>query len=63
MATKSLMLGACFADAAAAVGAEYLDLAGVVSYSEPDQMHLEAEGHHAVAEAIAPLARCLAPPP
>lgn len=60
-AAKSKTLGARFADSASAVGAELLDLDGVVSYSEEDPIHLDAEAHHALAEAVEPLARRLAP--
>ncbi len=56
MAAKSRTLGARFAEAAEAVGAELLDLDGIVSYAAHDPIHLEADGHRAVAEAIAPLA-------
>ena len=48
MSAKSLTPGACFAEAAAAVGAELLDLDGEPSYAESDPMHLDAEGHRAV---------------
>jgi lysophospholipase L1-like esterase len=59
-AAKSRMLGARFANAAEAVGAELLDLDGVVAYAEDDPIHLDAEGHRALAEAVAPLVRRLA---
>jgi len=62
-AAKSRTLGVRFADAAEAVGAELLDLDGVVRYTEEDPMHLDADGHRAVAEAVALLARRLAPAP
>ncbi len=55
MAGKSRALGARFAEAAEAAGAELLDLDGIVSYADHDPIHLEADGHRAVAEAIAPL--------
>jgi lysophospholipase L1-like esterase len=57
MAAKSRALGARFADAAEAVGAELLELDGIASYAEQDPIHLAADGHRAVAEAIAPLVR------
>jgi lysophospholipase L1-like esterase len=62
-AAKSRTLGARFADAAQAAGAELLDLDGVVRYTEEDPMHLDADGHRALAEAVEPLARRLAPGP
>jgi lysophospholipase L1-like esterase len=62
-AAKSRTLGVRFADAAEAVGAELLDLDGVVRYSEEDPMHLDADGQRALAEAVEPLARRLAPEP
>ncbi len=62
-AAKSRTLGVRFADAAEAVGAELLDLDGVVRYSEEDPLHLDADGHRALAEAVEPLARRLAPEP
>ena len=60
-AVKSQTLGQSFADAAEAVGAELLDLAGVVRYSEDDPIHLDADGHRALGEALTPLVRRLAP--
>jgi lysophospholipase L1-like esterase len=60
-AAKSRTLGKCFVDAADAVGAEVLDLDGVVRYSDDDPIHLEADGHRALAETLAPLVRRLAP--
>jgi len=62
-AAKSRTLGVRFADAAEAVAAELLDLDGVVRYSEEDPLHLDADGHRALAEAVEPLARRLAPEP
>ena len=60
-AVKSQTLGTCFADAVEAVGAELLDLAGVVQYSEDDPIHLDAAGHRTLASALQPLVRRLAP--
>ena len=60
-AVKSRALGKCFADAAQALGAELLDLDGVVGYSEADPIHLDADGHRALAEALQPFVRRLAP--
>lgn len=62
MAVKSRTLGARFAEAAEAVGAELLDLDGVVRYAEEDPIHLDADGHRALARAVEPLARRLAAP-
>lgn len=61
VAAKSRTLGARFAEAADAVGAELLDLDGVVSYADEDPFHLDADGHRALAEAVEPLVRKLAP--
>jgi lysophospholipase L1-like esterase len=63
MAAKSLTLGAHFADAAAAAGAELLDLNGVVRYADEDPIHLDADAHRALAGAVEPLVRRLAPWP
>jgi lysophospholipase L1-like esterase len=60
MATKSRQLGERFSEAAKAVGAELLDLDRVVRYAEMDPIHLDAGGHLALAQAVAPLARALA---
>ena len=60
-AEKSRGLGARFADAAEAVGAELLDLEGVVRYADEDPIHLGAEAHRSLAEAVEPLVRRLAP--
>jgi lysophospholipase L1-like esterase len=60
-AAKSRTLGSRFADAAKEVGAELLDLDGVVAYAEEDPIHLDADAHRALAEAVEPLARRLAP--
>lgn len=60
MAAKSRTLGARFAVAAETVGAELLDLDGVVRYAEEDPIHLDADAHRALAEAVEPLVRRLA---
>jgi lysophospholipase L1-like esterase len=56
-AAKSRTLGARFAEAAEAWGAELLDLDGVVGYAEVDPIHLGADAHRALAEAVEPLVR------
>jgi lysophospholipase L1-like esterase len=56
VAVKSRTLGDCFREAAGAAGAEVLDLDGIVSYSPADAIHLDADGHRLVAEAVAPIA-------
>lgn len=61
-AAKSLTLEERFADAAEAVGAELLDLDGVVRYSDDDPIHLDVAGHHALAWAVEAIVRQLAPP-
>jgi lysophospholipase L1-like esterase len=58
-AAKSQALGERFAEAAELVGAELLDLDGVVRYSEDDPIHLEADEHRKLAEAVEPLVRRL----
>jgi lysophospholipase L1-like esterase len=58
---KSRTLGARFAEAADAFGAELLDLDGIVAYAEEDPIHLEADSHRALAQAVEPLVRRLAP--
>ena len=63
VAVKSRTLGTCFAETAEAVGAELLDLDGVVRYSDDDPIHLEADAHRTLAETLAPLVRRLAPQP
>ena len=60
MAAKSRTLGARFAEAAGDLGAELLDLDGVVRYSEEDPIHLDADAHRALAGAVEPLVRGLA---
>ncbi|HSC90123.1 MAG TPA: GDSL-type esterase/lipase family protein [Gaiellaceae bacterium] len=61
MAARSRTLGARFAEAAGLVGAELLDLDGVVRYADEDPIHLDADGHVALAAAVAPVVRRLAP--
>lgn len=61
MAAKSRSLGARFAESVEAVGAELLDLDGVVAYAEEDPIHLDADAHRALAEAVEPLVRRLVP--
>ncbi len=63
VAAKSRTLGARFADAAEAVGAQLLDLDGVVRYSDEDPLHLDADGHRALAEDVQAHARRLASGP
>ena len=63
MAAKSRTLGARFAEAAEAVGAELLDLDGVVRYADEDPIHLDAGAHRTLAEVVEPHVRRLAPPP
>ena len=62
-AVKSRTLGKRFSESAEAVGAELLDLGGVVRYSEEDPIHLDADAHRALAEAVEPFVRRLAPSP
>jgi lysophospholipase L1-like esterase len=57
VAAKSQGLGAYFAEAARAVGAELLDLDGVVRYSEDDPIHLDADAHQTLAEQLEPRVR------
>jgi lysophospholipase L1-like esterase len=59
-AVKSQTLGKCFAAAAEAVGAELLDLADVLRYSNEDPIHLDADGHRMLADALLPHVRRLA---
>jgi lysophospholipase L1-like esterase len=61
VAAKSVTLGSRFAESAEAAQATLLDLEGIVRYSEDDPIHLDADGHQALAEAVAPLVRGLAP--
>lgn len=58
-AVKSQALGKCFVDAAATVGAELIDLADVLRYSDEDPIHLDADGHRILAEALLPYVRRL----
>jgi lysophospholipase L1-like esterase len=60
MAAKSRALGARFAEASEAAGAELLDLDRVVRYSDQDPIHLDADEHRALAAAVEPLVRRLA---
>ena len=39
------------------LGCELLDLDGVAAYSDLDGIHLDADGHAAVAEAVEPVVR------
>jgi lysophospholipase L1-like esterase len=59
-AVKSRTLGARFAEAAEAWGAELLDLDGLVHYDEADPIHLDTAAHGALAKAVEPLVRRLA---
>ncbi len=54
-------LGAAFAEVAALVGFELLDLDGVVAYSPIDLIHLDADGNAAVAAAVEERVRRLFP--
>jgi lysophospholipase L1-like esterase len=56
---RSRQVGRHFAELAALLGCELLDLDGVASYSDLDGIHLEADGHAAVAAAVEPIARRL----
>jgi lysophospholipase L1-like esterase len=58
-AVKSRTLGTRFAAAAQSVGVELLDLDGVVRYAEEDPVHLDADAHRALAEALEPFVRRL----
>jgi lysophospholipase L1-like esterase len=60
-AEKSRMLGARFAEAAEAWRAELLDLDGVVRYDKTDPIHLDGDAHRALAKAVEPFVRRLAP--
>ena len=50
---KSRQLGRWFAEVCGELDCELLDLDGVASYSDLDGVHLEAEGHAAVAASVA----------
>lgn len=52
-AEKAAGLPPAVAEVAAAVGACFLDLAGVAAYSDLDGIHLEPGGHTAVGHAVA----------
>jgi len=54
---KSQKVGRYFAEMTALLGCELLDLDGVASYSDLDGIHLEAEGHAAVAVAVEAVVR------
>ncbi len=54
---KSRKVGRHFAEFAALLPFELLDLDGVASYSDLDGIHLEADGHAAVATAVEPIVR------
>jgi lysophospholipase L1-like esterase len=56
---KSRRVGRHFAEVAALLDCELLDLDGVASYSDLDGIHLEAAGHAAVAAAVEPIVRRL----
>jgi lysophospholipase L1-like esterase len=56
---KSQRVGRYFAELAELLECELLDLDGVASYSDLDGIHLEAEGHAAVAAAVEPIVRRL----
>jgi lysophospholipase L1-like esterase len=58
-ALKAAELPRCFAVAADEVGVPLLDLSEVTAYSDFDGIHLEADGHRAVALAVAQAARRL----
>jgi lysophospholipase L1-like esterase len=61
MAVRSRDLGRYFAQAAEEARAELLDLDGVVRYAEEDPIHLEADAHRALAEAVEARVRKLLP--
>jgi len=50
---KAAELGRYLAEEVAAAGADLLELAGVVTYSEHDGIHLDADGHAAIGAAVA----------
>ena len=56
---RSRKVGRHFAEMAELLGCELLDLDGVASYSDLDGIHLEADGHAAVAAAVEPIVRRL----
>jgi lysophospholipase L1-like esterase len=49
---RSEQLGRWFAEVSSELGCELLDLDGIASYSDLDGIHLEADGHAAVAAAV-----------
>jgi lysophospholipase L1-like esterase len=49
---RSQQLGRWFAEVSSELGCELLDLDGIASYSDLDGIHLEADGHAAVAAAV-----------
>jgi lysophospholipase L1-like esterase len=51
-AEKATGLPQCIAEEAAAVGAAFLDLSTVVTYSAIDGFHLDPDGHAAIARAV-----------
>lgn len=58
-AAKGAELPRCFAIAATEIGVPLLDLSEVTAYSDLDGIHLEADGHRAVALAVAAAVRDL----
>jgi lysophospholipase L1-like esterase len=50
---KSRQLGRWFAEVCAELGCELIDLDGIAAYSDLDGVHLDADGHAAVAAAVA----------
>jgi lysophospholipase L1-like esterase len=49
---KSRQLGRWFVEECERLGCELLDLDGIAAYSDLDGIHLDAEGHAAVAAAV-----------
>jgi lysophospholipase L1-like esterase len=58
---KSRQLGKWFAITCEELGCELLDLDGVAAYSELDGIHLDADGHAAVARAVEERLRRMSP--
>jgi lysophospholipase L1-like esterase len=58
---KSRQLGRRFAEVCELLGCELIDLDGIAGYSDLDGIHLEAEGHAAVAVAVEQRVRALFP--
>jgi lysophospholipase L1-like esterase len=52
-AEKATGLPQCIAEQAAALGAGFLDLADIATYSDLDGIHLEPAGHAAIGHAMA----------